>query len=290
MQPSVYESISFENAPLPMKVSFYALPNAQVEQSISYLVHWHEHLELHRFVKGGARVLVGDQWFDAADGDVFVVNPSEIHVVKPGKQDSEYWCFIVSPQMFGGDTADTYGALWKALSSQQWQIDPRVQDAAVNALLDKVLGEWENAESGYEWAVRGELFCLLAKLYRDHRQTVAVSKGQRQKNRHLKNVLQYIEQHFADALSPQTLADICNLNLSYFCRLFRRSTGVTAATYITAFRLNRACMLLVSTDRSVTDIAQAVGFADPAYFSRQFKKQYGVSPQHYRKNAVAALI
>ena len=71
-------------------------------------------------------------------------------------------------------------------------------------------------------------------------------------------------------------------------RLFQRSCGVTPLGYLTELRLNRAAQLLGCSDRSglsVIDIARACGYRDALYFSRMFKRKFGVSPIHYPPDA-----
>ncbi|MBR4711793.1 MAG: helix-turn-helix domain-containing protein [Clostridia bacterium] len=74
----------------------------------------------------------------------------------------------------------------------------------------------------------------------------------------------------------------------YLRRLFQRSCGVTPLGYLTELRLNRAAQLLGCSDRSglsVIDIARACGYRDALYFSRMFKRKFGVSPIHYPPDA-----
>ena len=70
---------------------------------------------------------------------------------------------------------------------------------------------------------------------------------------------------------------------SYFHALFRAWAGVTPVQYRNRLRISYACSYLKNNDEKIEDIAQQVGFEDPFYFSRLFKKVMGITPREYRK-------
>ncbi len=70
----------------------------------------------------------------------------------------------------------------------------------------------------------------------------------------------------------------------WFIRSFRLAMGMPPMQYITSVRLNRARMLLESTDYPIQEIGAMVGYDNPLYFSRIFKKQMGEPPSRYRKH------
>ena len=78
-------------------------------------------------------------------------------------------------------------------------------------------------------------------------------------------------------------ANLCGINKSYFYKLFKQWSGVSPNEYRNRLRLSEAKDLLAHTGFSVCEIAQKVGFDDPYYFSRLFKKAIGVSPLRFRK-------
>lgn len=86
--------------------------------------------------------------------------------------------------------------------------------------------------------------------------------------------------------SPVTLAEIADasrISASRLGALFREQTGETPLQFLERHRIEAAKQSLDLTTRSITDIAQEVGFPDPLYFSLRFKKHTGLSPRHYRE-------
>jgi AraC-like DNA-binding protein len=73
------------------------------------------------------------------------------------------------------------------------------------------------------------------------------------------------------------------MSVSNFIRRFRAHTGLPPQQYITKFRMAHARELIATSQMSITDIARIVGYDNPLYFSRMFKKETGVSPRAYRQ-------
>jgi AraC-like DNA-binding protein len=96
-------------------------------------------------------------------------------------------------------------------------------------------------------------------------------------------VLAYIGENLAKPITHDLLARTAGLSPSRFHFLFRSALGCAPYEYVQKLRLKRAQELLIRTDRSVAEIGQDVGHADPYHFSRTFRRIVGMSPVKYRK-------
>ncbi|QMV43158.1 response regulator transcription factor [Cohnella cholangitidis] len=95
---------------------------------------------------------------------------------------------------------------------------------------------------------------------------------------------QYLRDHYADKeLSLEGTANAIGVSSVYLSRLFKQELGITFVTLVTQLRISKSVQLLSSTNRSIADIAEAVGYDSQHYFSTAFKKTVGVSPIRYRK-------
>ena len=96
---------------------------------------------------------------------------------------------------------------------------------------------------------------------------------------------QYIEEHyFNQDLSLNTVAGALFINSSYLCTLFKKETNMTIVEYIKDYRLELSKQMFNDKpSMTVTEVANAVGYADEYYFMRCFKKKYGISPKNYKR-------
>ncbi|MDO4269493.1 MAG: response regulator [Eubacteriales bacterium] len=95
---------------------------------------------------------------------------------------------------------------------------------------------------------------------------------------------QYIERHFAEhEISLQSVAGAVNMSSCYFSILFKRECGRSFIGYLTDLRMEKAKQLLQYTDQRSYEIALAIGYDNPTYFSTLFKKSTGLSPKEFRQ-------
>lgn len=93
----------------------------------------------------------------------------------------------------------------------------------------------------------------------------------------------FMKDNLNQPLSIEQLAKQQHLSVSHYCRLFRLKTGASPNQYFNQLRIHKSCQYLYFTDMHVKEICAVVGFDDPFYFSRSFKKMMGVSPSDYKK-------
>jgi len=96
--------------------------------------------------------------------------------------------------------------------------------------------------------------------------------------------LALIEERFAEPLPVEVLAESVHLSPFHFARMFRRSTGMSPHAFITRRRLDKAKMLLGTTDDPIAQIARDVGYRTQAHFTRVFHATEGVTPLRYRRH------
>jgi AraC-like DNA-binding protein len=91
-----------------------------------------------------------------------------------------------------------------------------------------------------------------------------------------------IAERSGDDLSLDEMAKALNVSTFYFCKLFRKATGLTFTEYLSRTRVEKARNLLVNPNLRISEIAYACGFGSLGHFNRVFKKIVGLSPTEYR--------
>lgn len=100
----------------------------------------------------------------------------------------------------------------------------------------------------------------------------------------LNQMLKYLNENFDNCdFSVGAMAEAFHMSSPNLCQYFRLHINATVTSYVTNLRMQKACQLLKSTDRSIDEIAEAVGYINTQSFTRRFKKEFGVTPNAYRK-------
>lgn len=96
-------------------------------------------------------------------------------------------------------------------------------------------------------------------------------------------VKSYIKEHIAESLNVEMLARLVNLSADYLTKVFKRECKITLNDYIIQQRMFLAKELLITTDMSVNRVSDKIGYSNYSYFSKAFKKYYGISPREMQQ-------
>ena len=99
---------------------------------------------------------------------------------------------------------------------------------------------------------------------------------------YVQEAVSYMEQNYQRELTVEEIANACQLNRSYFSKLFKQKKGCPPQEFLIRLRLAKAADLMRSTKISIGDISVSCGYPNQLHFSRAFKQRYGVSPREWR--------
>lgn len=102
-------------------------------------------------------------------------------------------------------------------------------------------------------------------------------------NFYIREAENYIRFHYDRDISVSSIVKLFSLSPEYFSRLFKYETGISPQQMIIKYRLNRACLLLETTNLTVSEISNSVGISDTRYFSKLFRQNISFCPREYRK-------
>lgn len=158
---------------------------------------------------------------------------------------------------------------------------------------EEIILELKERKPGHELIIKSLVYKLIVYLIRDE-DTVTINRDlvsdeeESEKQSFVNDVQLYIENHYADDLTLNHLAESFFTTTATLSRLFKELTGDTPINYLIHYRLEKAKEYL-EADQSMTvkEVAHSVGYDDPLYFSKLFKKHYGESPTFYaNKNSI----
>lgn len=258
--------------------------------------HSHDFLLITYFEHGGGTLRLGGRQWAIRDGDVYVVAPGQVIGVgddPTGLGDVQGWGVFFPPQGLG-PTAPEALLAWHAhpllfpfvrgvaTGAQRLSV-PAGEHTTWTRHFESIDRELRTRTDGYHQAVTAHLTLLLVDLAR---LTTDVARDlQLHDEPLLSAVFATIEHHYRKPLSLKDVAAELSLTPGYLTTRVRRRTGRTVQQWITERRMTQARRLLAATDRSVAEIAEQVGFADPSYFVRTFRRAHGTTPLQWRKAA-----
>lgn len=211
------------------------------------------------------------------DGVEHPVAPGQVLIVPPGVAHA-----------YGADLADPWTLWWlhvmgpdlpEFLSAIGMTAAAPVRDVGdvyrVVALVEEVV-QWMagTATRPHLIAAAGAAWHLMAVLAADRPTGARGSVVDRAR--------EYLQGHLDDRVSVADLAAMASLSPSHFAAVFKQQAGIPVLQFQTQLRMTRARELLDTTERPVAAIAAEVGYDDPFYFSRQFRRVHGVTPRGYR--------
>ena len=253
--------------------------------------HWHEELEFIVGTDGSETVTVGKETFQLAEGEGLFINHGELHALKScsGQEMCRIRSVVFHPRLVGGLDSILWSRYVKPLldnSALHYYLFTSA-DAEQAVLISGFLGAWQAAADdapGYEFQVREVLSKLV--FYLDAAAPAAVRRpsGREQRNAaRIKEMLQFIQCHYAESLSVSLIAESCRISESECLRCFRSTIGTTPNRYLLQYRIQKAAELLLSSGQSAGDIGALCGFPDNSYFTKMFREEKGCTPGEFRK-------
>lgn len=244
--------------------------------------HIHNEIELLLIVEGTARIKIAHSLYDAKPGDMFVVNPLEIHSVEPCR-DVPYVhrcicfdCSLIIDRKLAADLQTGYGAIPNRFCG----------DASVTARLRSLFENlFEAVEANPKTLLYdcGAYICLLFSHLVGQNLLTEKHQGSKSKNFYYR-VITYLAEHYPEPITSAEAADALFYTQSYFCRAFKKCFGVRFSEYLNTYRLLAAKEKLHTENVKIADVAMTCGFSSAAYFTKCFKKSFGTTPLAYRKS------
>lgn len=260
------------------------------QQDFEGYYHWHRGFEVLAVHQGHGSVTVNQKTYELKPGMLFYFQPYQLHNVYVEVDESrpyERSVFHFDPVFMKGYLRtfpalyDVYKRMLQGLIALQGidMIDCNEElNAACSAFQNSLL-----ASSASSKEEQSALY-LLKVLSLIKRKVIPGPKQEeyRKPIRQSERVMVWIENHYGEPFQLELLADELHMSKSYLSRLFRQETGSSITGYLTARRMQQACSLLQTTNKSVEVIGEQVGFTSTSYFISLFKRIMGVSPHQYR--------
>ena len=254
-------------------------------------LHYHEYIEILYGLTGSATVYIGTDQLKLGEGSMILIYNDEPHdVILKGKE-CTYHVVKFLPQILlsGEQTYSEHSYIFTLMehtrSHRRFFPPEELSRTALASLFDHLGEEWKNQEFGYQLSLRADvtkIFLHILRRWREENPSLTKTSlpfGQREL---ISKALAHIHASYAD-ITQESTAAACGVTAPYFSRVFKKAMHTTFSSYVCDIRLREAERLLLTSDISVTEIAQTVGFSTSAYFISRFRSVHGQTPHQYRK-------
>lgn len=265
-----------------------------IHHAFQFPVHWHEEIEIIYVEEGKLHVKIGEQDMDGEAGDLFFVNPRELHLMSSPDGKVKYYTLLFPIEFISFQSLDELEAnLLAPIRSNQLMLPEQLTDEELKKKVREIVVKMiaDNREihhldikeiglSSHHLQTRIYLLQILQMLY----EAGALTKAETAGNSNMqKELLGYIQNHYTEKITLSMLAEEFHLSEKYVSRYFVEHFYLPFSNYVVHLRLTHAKQLLETTDESITEIALQSGFSNVSYFIRAFKNAYDKSPLKYRK-------
>lgn len=240
-------------------------------------LHTHPFTELFYVVDGKGEFIIQQQRFAVKANDFVIINPHVEHTEVSSSEDPlEYIVVGIQGLSFSNLTTQDQG-------DQPFSFfNLRDEQKDILRYLNVMVQEATNQAMSYELVCHNLLEILLIKILRhQHFELEVDSKNKTSKD--IAFIKHYLKTYYRESIQLEDLASMTHLSRFYISHSFKKDVGLSPMEYLMTIRIKESKILLRTTNYSVSQIADIVGFTTPTYFSKQFRKVTGISPSDYRE-------
>ncbi|OAS24243.1 AraC family transcriptional regulator [Paenibacillus oryzisoli] len=211
-------------------------------------------------------------------GDSFVIEPEQLISYVSDEIDPWHYCWIA---FTGAQAAKRVGEAGLTPVSPIIHI---ARNRHMPVLFRKIQLALKSRKSNAQLKATGYLSLLLGEYCEAlSAPVVAGLVAEDESDRIVQQAIHYLSTQYAEPITIEMMAESLGYNRAYLSRMFKQHTKVTPVTFLLKLRVDKARLLLRERlELTIEQIAASVGFYDPLYFSKQFRRWYGVSPSEYR--------
>lgn len=246
--------------------------------------HYHDNYEMYYLLEGERNYFINDQTYRVRPGDLVLIRPNIIHATLSANNRGYMRILVNFQEDFLSDFPPALCLLDSFAGDRHIVHLPEEEQKFVRVLLERMLTLYGLDAT----ARRGEQQLMLAQLLSQVNVCAMQSQDTQSGDNFAGNSLVsqcigYINHHFQEPLTLETLARQHYISTCYLSRQFKQVAGVSFVDYVNNVRVKAAMELLVQPNAQITQVMGQVGYNSNTHFDRVFKKVTGLTPLAYKK-------
>lgn len=290
VMPDGSEVVHYNHPNLPLFIRRGNILNYDHRQT---LCHWHEDVELSFVLKGSMEYYAGGDHVHVSEGDAIVVNSRQMHFnYSTSGKECRYICVLFPNDLFTDNAYLKHTFFQAVTESGIRHFDFKKSDTSplekeerqrVELIARQVMVLQEKQERGSDLEILSLLYRLWDILLQKTFRMQGESKAPLSPEEHeLRVMVSYLHLHYAEDITLNEIAGAANIGRTKCCSLFKENTNLSPMEFLNTYRLEKAREKLAMPGSRVGDTATSCGFNSLSYFTKMFRRKYGVTPKEYR--------
>jgi len=264
--------------PMPSKGEYMILFSGESQTESNHLVgpSVHDYHLIHVVISGKGRFRIRGKQYELSAGDSFIIFPGELFEYESDSTEPWFYRWIATrgQQMDVALSSMGISASNPIICTSDYEHIPSLVNDITQAL--------RTGDSSCDMLANGYLRLLIAAYMQHTEVNVPAQKEPLSDIEYqIEQGIRFLTLQYSQPISIERLARSVGYHRTYYSKMFKKLTGLSPMNFLLKIRMERA-KLLMGTRLTIEQISSSVGFADPLYFSKQYRKWYGMSPSEYR--------
>ena len=255
-------------------------------------LHFHQEIELLYVENGGFNIWLDGKAFHAEKGDLVIINSNECHKIQSSTDNCYYKCIKCAPQILYTMDQSFFNMRYvmpfivNTDEHKRVFTKDEISSSGIPELVANIHDEWMEKKYGFELSIHSDLlriFLIIVRSWDNSGANLKPIDVSSNLSKTIQAAVEYVGKNYANA-SEAEAAKLCNLSYSYFSHSFKRVMNMSFKEYVNYVRINESQKLLISENKSVSEIAAELGFSSASHYIQCFKKIKGESPKQFKMN------
>ncbi len=248
----------------------------------TFPIHWHRFIEIVYVLDGKITATINNEQFKMDKGDFLLINSSDIHSFIVDNNENRVCIVHFNTEILTDGWLElTKNRVLTVFNKQRYIKNGDPINHKISLNLNRIIIEFKNKQTGYKASIYSsilEIFLIYLRLEKCGGYLQEIPEVDR-----LRNVIDFVSDNFQNKISLEDAAKAACYSPYHFSRLFKKQTKQTFFQYLKTYRINYAIYLLITTDKSITEISYNCGYDNIKTFIRHFNQIESKSPSIYRK-------
>jgi AraC-like DNA-binding protein len=250
--------------------------------------HWHPDIEFIFVLDGNMDYFVNNQILHICAGEGIFINSKRLHYgYSKDKTDCTFLCIVVHPSLLGEET-----------HTGKEYIESKFGSSTEDFILLTEKSGWHKEALETISRIYGEMYggtqnpmrlisqiTSLCACIGDNVKSASMNQADERSWLAVWNMTGFIQKNYSQKITIDDIAAAGFVCRSKCCKLFNEYIGQTPNIYLTRYRIQKSCEMLIETNMSVIEISLTCGFQSPSYFTHIFQKETGLTPREYRRQS-----